>query len=189
MIIYSIYKCVNKVNGKVYIGFDSNWPSRKQQHYYIHRSKICPDYPFYNALHKYGWDNFEWSLLYQSKDESHCLNEMENHFILTHNSFIRFENSNGYNSTLGGEGTFGKKQTEKNKKKQAERRSEYNKSSRWYNNGEQNSLSTKHPGFGWNLGRLNQKPTTKGNKWYNNGVEQLLTKNPPFGWNKGMLPR
>ena len=189
MIIYTIYKCVNTINGKVYIGFDSDWPSRKQQHYYVHRSKICPDFPFYNALHKYGWENFEWIVLYQSKDGIHCLNEMENYFICENNSFVHFLNSNGYNSNLGGEGTFGKKQSEINKKKQSERRSEYNKSSRWYNNGKQNSLSINHPGFGWSLGRLNQKPTTKGNKWYNDGKNQLLTKNPPVGWLLGMLPR
>jgi len=30
MIIYTIYKCVNTINGKVYIGFDSQWPNRQK---------------------------------------------------------------------------------------------------------------------------------------------------------------
>ena len=33
----------------------------------------------------------------------------------------------------------------------------------------------------------NQKPTTKGYKWYNNGIEQKLTKNPPLNWTLGMI--
>jgi hypothetical protein len=30
--MYTIYKALNKVNGKAYIGFDSKWPSRKSVH-------------------------------------------------------------------------------------------------------------------------------------------------------------
>jgi hypothetical protein len=114
---------------------------------------------------------------------------MENYFIIQYNSYIGHINSNGYNVTLGGQGTFGKYQSVENKTKQSKRRSEYNKNSRWYNDGKQNRLSDKHPGLGYTLGRLNQKPTTKGNNWYNNGEEQLLTKFPPDGWKPGMLPR
>lgn len=189
MSIYSIYKVVNKLNGKVYIGFDSNWPKRKFSHYYNHRSVICPNWPFYNALKKYGWENFEWELIYQSKDGIHCKNIMENYFIYEYHSFIHFKQSNGYNSTLGGEGTFGKLQTEKNKQEQSKRRSAKNNKSRWYNNGIKNKFTDLNPGEGWNLGRLNQKPTTKGCKWFNNGKEQLLTETQPKGWIKGMLPK
>jgi len=32
MNIYSIYKATNKITGKIYIGFDSNWPKRKKRH-------------------------------------------------------------------------------------------------------------------------------------------------------------
>ena len=32
---------------------------------------------------------------------------MENYFIVENNSYIKSKNSNGYNMTLGGEGTFG----------------------------------------------------------------------------------
>jgi group I intron endonuclease len=183
MIIYSIYKVVNRINGKIYIGFDSDWPNRLIYHYYNSRSK-SKNYYIYRAIRKYGWENFSFDLIYQSKDREYALKIMEPFFIKEYNSF-----ENGYNMTSGGEGTFGKKQSLENKTKQSRLISERNKKSNWYNNGKQNTFSIEHPGNGWSLGRLNQKPTTKGYKWFNNGKEQLLTNNPPNGWSLGMLKR
>jgi len=99
MNIYTIYKAINKINGKVYIGFDSNWPHRKNSHKSYHKKQ---DTKFYRAIKKYGWDNFEWDVIYQSTDRDYTKYIMENNFILEHNSF-----NDGYNSTLGGDGTFG----------------------------------------------------------------------------------
>ena len=42
---------------------------------------------------------------------------MENYFIVENHSFINFENSNGYNMTLGGDGMLGFKHSEKSKLK------------------------------------------------------------------------
>jgi len=187
MIIYTIYKAVNTINGKVYIGFDSNWPSRKYGHYYKHLSSSCPEYVFYKALKKYEWKNFIFEAIYQSKDLIHCKNIMENYFICENRSYIGFTDCNGYNMTLGGEGTFGKYQTEKNKKIISEKIKKRNKKSKWYNDGKQNKFSEFELGNDWKRGRLNQKPTTKGYKWYNNGIEQKLTNNPPDGWKQGMI--
>jgi group I intron endonuclease len=99
MNIYTIYKSTNKINGKVYIGFDSNWPHRKNSHKCYYKKG---DTKFYRALKKHGWQNFEWTILYQSIDKNHTKDTMENHFIIEHDSF-----KNGYNSTFGGDGTFG----------------------------------------------------------------------------------
>ena len=98
--IYSIYKVTNKVNGKTYIGFDSNWPNRKYQH--KSRSKKNKTYRLYQAIKKYGWDNFEWEVIYQSQDALHTLKIMEPYFITEHGSF-----ASGYNMTEGGDGTPG----------------------------------------------------------------------------------
>lgn len=108
MSIYTIYKSVNTKNGKVYIGFDSNWPNRSNNHKSASKKQ---DSKFYRAIRKYGWDNFEWSIIYQSKDKQHTLKEMESHFINEYDSF-----HNGYNSTLGGDGTFGHIVSDKTKK-------------------------------------------------------------------------
>jgi group I intron endonuclease len=109
MSIHTIYKIVNNINGKVYIGYDSNWPNRKQSH--IYHTKDRNQY-IYQALRKYGIENFTWEPIYQSKDGKHCLNVMESFFIKEYNSF-----ETGYNLTLGGEGTLGRPTTDTTKSK------------------------------------------------------------------------
>ena len=99
MNIYSIYKVTNITNGKCYIGFDSNWPNRKKIHKSSYNKK---NYKFYYAVRKYGWENFVWEVIYQSKEKEHTLKVIENHFIELYDTF-----KNGYNSTLGGEGVLG----------------------------------------------------------------------------------
>jgi len=63
-------------------------------------------------LRKYGWNNFYWDIIYQSKDGEHCKTIMESFFISVYNSY-----KNGYNSTLGGEGQLGLKHNNKTRKK------------------------------------------------------------------------
>lgn len=101
MLIYSIYKITNKINQKVYIGYTENINKRIQEHKNSSKSK---NNKFYKAIRKYGWDNFYFEIIYQSPDSEHCLNVMENYFITQYDSF-----TNGYNSTLGGEGSSGTK--------------------------------------------------------------------------------
>lgn len=119
MIIYSIYKSTNKINGKIYIGFDSKWPKRKFRHEkdaFNSRSSAYNDV-FHKALRKYGKHNFEWEVIYISKDAEHTKNIMESFFIKKYNSHINFNNSNGYNMTLGGEGMLGFKHNTNTKNK------------------------------------------------------------------------
>jgi group I intron endonuclease len=111
MIIHTIYKFVNQINGKVYIGFDSRWPNRT----IVHKSSSKKqDSKFYRAIRKYGWNNFQSEAIYQSLDREHTLHVMENYFIEQYDSF-----HNGYNSTLGGDGTFGRKRTLEERIKQS----------------------------------------------------------------------
>lgn len=107
MNIYTIYKATNTINGKVYIGFDSKWPRRKTNHKNSskHKKNI-----FHKAIKKYGWENFSWEIIYQAKEDvetvqdSHTLSVMEPYFISEYKSYIGYENSNGYNMTIGGQG-------------------------------------------------------------------------------------
>lgn len=112
MSIYSIYKVTNLVNGKIYIGYDSDWPTRMRQHLGAYKRA---KYIFYKAIVKYGWDNFSWECIYQSKDEHHTKNVMESYFIEQHRSYVGFDDCNGYNMTTGGDGTSGFKHTPEQK--------------------------------------------------------------------------
>ena len=112
MPIYSIYKVTNTINGKIYIGFDSKWPRRRNNHKSNSKTRSCK---FYSAINKYGWNNFTWELLYQSTDGKHCLNEMESYFIKQYDSFNK-----GYNETLGGEGTLGWKPPKEYREKKSQ---------------------------------------------------------------------
>lgn len=92
-----IYLHRNKINNKVYIGqtIQNNPNSRwKNGHGY----KTC--YYFYNAIQKYGWDNFEHIILEQNdnwtQDE---LNNKEKEYI---NLYQANNPQYGYNTTDGG---------------------------------------------------------------------------------------
>ena len=61
--IYSIYKATNTINGKVYIGFDSNWPNRQNEHKYLLNTR---NQKFYYALRKnVGFILFQTNLLHK----------------------------------------------------------------------------------------------------------------------------
>lgn len=94
-----IYKFTNKINGKVYIGQTYNLQTRLNSH----KSKaLNTKNKFYNAVRKYGWENFELSILstitVNTKEElSTLLDKLEIEYIKQYNSY-----KSGYNSTLGG---------------------------------------------------------------------------------------
>ena len=110
---YTIYRATNTINGKVYIGFTAHWPQRINGHNYDRRYGNAENKAFYNAINKYGWEAFEWDAIYQSHDFEHTLTVMEPHFINEHRSWVGFDDCNGYNITLGGEGTTGWKRSPK----------------------------------------------------------------------------
>ena len=107
--ICSIYKVTCKTNGKNYIGFALNYRKRLKAH---KRCYVKYNYKFYKAIIKYGWNNFDWCVIYQSKDKEYTLNVMEQYFIQLYDSI-----KNGYNTTLGGGGTLGLKHTTETKNK------------------------------------------------------------------------
>jgi group I intron endonuclease len=104
--VSTIYLATNKVNNKPYVGFTSKpLERRKERHKAESFSKTQPGYKsaFHDAIRKYGWESFEWKVLYQSWDREHCKNVMEGVFINEYEAY----GENGYNMTRGGEGTFG----------------------------------------------------------------------------------
>ena len=91
---YCVYMHVNKTNGKKYIGITKNKPEERWQNGYGYKRQA-----FYNAIQKYGWDNFDHLILFEniSKEEA-CKNEIE--LISKYNST---DERYGYNISHGGE--------------------------------------------------------------------------------------
>lgn len=112
-----IYKATNLINGKIYIGQTiQNFDRYKQCH--INNALSGVDIkkgkrrPFYDAIRKYGAENFSWCIecICTSKKE---LCEKEIYYIKFYETYEK-----GYNATKGGEGGFGNNKPKSEEHKQ-----------------------------------------------------------------------
>ena len=94
-----IYKATNVINGKMYIGYCVSFKNRKNRHLKCAEKGIVTK--FYNAIRKYGKDNFTWDILEDNVENINKLKEREVYYIKHLNTY-----NDGYNSTLGGDGGF-----------------------------------------------------------------------------------
>lgn len=98
-----IYKITNDVNNKVYIGkTDRTIKQRFNEHLKDRYRFSFEKRPLYEAMNKYGAEHFNIELIEECSQEEAC--DREIHWIEQYNSYIGFENSNGYNATTGGDG-------------------------------------------------------------------------------------
>jgi group I intron endonuclease len=72
MRISGIYKIVNKINGKYYIGSSKNIYKRWSNHKLLLKQNIHPNKHFQSAWNQYGRDNFEFNII-EKIDESQLL--------------------------------------------------------------------------------------------------------------------
>lgn len=93
-----IYKITNKINQKVYIGKTEqrNPENRWKEHQRESMRARSSSRALYRALNKYGIDNFTFSII----EETNSPNEREEYYIQYFDSY-----HNGYNETLGGDGS------------------------------------------------------------------------------------
>jgi|SRR6185503_9994525 len=115
--MFTIYKATNTLNGKSYIGFDSNWPQRQKDHKYLAETHKSDRY-FHTAIRHDGWNKFIWTIEYQSEDKNLTLHRMEPYFI---NLFETTDRTKGYNLTEGGDGVSGYKHSTEARQKMSER--------------------------------------------------------------------
>jgi len=100
--MFTIYKILNLVNNKVYIGYtgkDINWYMKRRFTQAEHghwKSRML-----YNAIRKYGSNNFTYKILEMVTSIKEA-KEKEVHFIKEYNSY--YQNNKGYNMTFGGDG-------------------------------------------------------------------------------------
>lgn len=109
MLNWKVYKHTNKINGKVYIGITSrkNPNIRWSNGYGYKQNKY-----FWNAIQKYGWDNFDHEILLTKLTEGEA-KQKEKELIAYYDCMC----PKGYNQTEGGEGCKGWKMTEEQKAK------------------------------------------------------------------------
>ena len=98
---YYIYKATNIVNNKAYIGFTSNFNTRKFQHEWLSENRKDKSY-FHKALKKYGKENFKWEIVYKSYDKINTHKKKEPYYIKHFNTYA--PNGYGYNLSKGGDG-------------------------------------------------------------------------------------
>lgn len=99
--MYFIYIFRNKTNNKVYIGKTNNIERRKIEH--LSKSKTPNNGHFYNAIVKYGFDNFELDILFECDNEDIAYQKEEEYIKTYQSNNKKF----GYNLTIGGEGLRG----------------------------------------------------------------------------------
>lgn len=109
VIIQGVYKITNKIDNKCYIGISNDIYERWQQH--IHNSQNINNQQDYNKLlskvfRQYGVDNFTFEIL-QIENDSEKRKELEKYYIEYYDSY-----KNGYNCTIGGDGSLRNKLTE-----------------------------------------------------------------------------
>ena len=100
-----IYKLTSP-SGKQYIGLTTNFKKRMRNHL-----RSNSNTKIYHAINKYGFDNFKKEVLIEVADPN-LLPQLEIFYIKIYNTY-----KNGYNMTLGGEGTFGQIPWNKGKKR------------------------------------------------------------------------
>lgn len=105
---YTVYKHTNKINGKVYIGITSRDPEKRWENGHGYYGQ-----PFYNAILKYGWENFEHKILFEGLNEKEAKEKEIEQIELFNSSDTKF----GYNASKGGESANGMLHSEETKRK------------------------------------------------------------------------
>lgn len=101
-VLWSVYKHTNKINGKCYIGITNQRYVRCRWGKDGHGYSQYGQKKFWNAIKKYGWDNFAHEIIEKNIATPQEANEREKYWIKYYDSF-----KNGYNATEGGSGATG----------------------------------------------------------------------------------
>jgi len=122
--IFCIYKIINIINGKIYVGQTTqSLEERVRKHFSDSKNKIDNN-KFHNAIRKYGNDNFKFEII-EIVDNKELLNERECYWINYLDTV-----KNGYNTLIGG--VIGNSQPWLNKKHSLKTRHKMSESRKGY---------------------------------------------------------
>lgn len=173
---YSVYKITNVLTNKYYIGIDSYFPKRLKQHQSLLSNNKHKNKYLQNSYNKYGIDNFKFELLLNCNSREEMLSK-EVELIKEYNSL-----ENGYNHTIGGEGSFGYKHSEESISKMSSWKREITQE--WKNNiskgtkGKKKAVGIKrinHPDYSKWLGG-EKHPVAKFKKYEIDNIRLLFNK-------------
>lgn len=114
-VTWTVYRHVNKINGKCYVGITNQrylrcrWGPGGNRYHQDGQKK------FWSAIVKYGWNNFDHEVLEENIQTPQEANEREQYWIAYYDSF-----KHGYNATTGGSGATGHVVTKEQKRKMGE---------------------------------------------------------------------
>jgi group I intron endonuclease len=111
-----IYKITNP-SGRIYIGKTININARISAYTNCKKS-ISQQKIIYNSILKYGWKSHSFEIIESTSID--LLNDLEKEYIKRYNSY-HYTNPDGMNLTLGGDGAFGRKDSEDTKRKRADK--------------------------------------------------------------------
>lgn len=98
-----IYKIINNVNQKIYIGKTSSTIEKRfKEHCNDSKKERCEKRPLYDAMNKYGVENFTVEKVEEVENDE-IASEREIYWINKLRTYIGFNDCNGYNATLGGD--------------------------------------------------------------------------------------
>ena len=123
-----IYKITNILNGQIYIG-QTKYKAIDRYNAHMNTYKNTK---FYNSIHKYGPENFVLEIL-EDNVANEDLDDLEIKYIAKYDSY-----NNGYNETIGGQGTHGYIFTKEDREKKSNSMKEAWKYSEKLNNPERN---------------------------------------------------
>lgn len=106
-----IYKATNTVEDKHYVGQTIFTMSSRKASHKTKALKLGAKSPFYDAIRKFGWDNFEWNIVCYCEDQDE-LDAKEDEVI------VQLGRENCYNSHTGGKNNF--KLSEEHRKRRSE---------------------------------------------------------------------
>lgn len=93
-----VYSATNKLNGMLYVGKTRLSLAVRRKRHESDAQKCAASY-FHRALRKYGFDAFEWTVLYNDLDDDELV--VYERLVIRK---LKTKSPNGYNMTDGGEG-------------------------------------------------------------------------------------